>query len=353
MRRRIRRRVVLRGGGHFHPKTLTRPSPEVDVFAAFAAKRARWVGGGVDAVAAALGAGDDSGFWRCHAIKLKRVLRKKSIAQSELEARVCGGGFQAAVGVLTHQAHHHHQAVAADFGDDAVGGVNAHSQQMRAAALRQALLKLTAVRDHVVRHAGVAQQSQQYVQRFGQRHQSGGPVHQIGAAFLGLELLPGVVGGQIKFTGASGNADAAADAHEPVVAGECLARFAGQVVQAVEGVVNFGDHAVECLLGHRGVAAVAIDDGFLALQIFQQIAFQVSARGHVHHFKHGDQGEVVVHGRIAAHELAQAVEQMLKPQHGADALVERIFVEDQGASFDFKDGGRGAAIATLVDIGRH
>jgi hypothetical protein len=64
MRRRIRRRVVLRCSGHLHPKALTRPSPKVDVFTALAAKRARWVGGCVDAVAAALGAGDDARFKR-------------------------------------------------------------------------------------------------------------------------------------------------------------------------------------------------------------------------------------------------------------------------------------------------
>ena len=77
MRRRIRRRVVLRCGGHLHPKTLTRPSPEVDVFTALAAKRARWVGGGVDAVAAALRAGDDAGFRWSHVDKLKRRKVKK------------------------------------------------------------------------------------------------------------------------------------------------------------------------------------------------------------------------------------------------------------------------------------
>ena len=35
-------------------------------------------------------------------------------------------------------------------------------------------------------------------------------------------------------------------------------------------------------------------------------------------------------GRVARHQLAEPVEQMLEPEHRADALVERVFVEDQG-----------------------
>ena len=66
MRRRISRRVVLRGGCHFDPKTLAGPGAEVDVFAAFATKRARRVGGGVNAIATALGASDDARFQLGH-----------------------------------------------------------------------------------------------------------------------------------------------------------------------------------------------------------------------------------------------------------------------------------------------
>jgi hypothetical protein len=36
----------------------------------------------------------------------------------------------------------------------------------------------------------------------------------------------------------------------------------------------------------------------------------------------------MIERRLALDELAQPVEQMLEPQHGADAFVERIFVAD-------------------------
>jgi hypothetical protein len=78
MRRRIRRRVILRRRRNLDAKTLTRPRTEIDVFAALAAKRARWVGGSIDAVAAALGAGDDAGFRWSHISKLERGLHGQS-----------------------------------------------------------------------------------------------------------------------------------------------------------------------------------------------------------------------------------------------------------------------------------
>ena len=47
-------------------------------------------------------------------------------------------------------------------------------------------------------------------------------------------VLPRVVGGQVEFAGAARDADAAADAHEPVVFGERLAGLAGQVVDGAK-----------------------------------------------------------------------------------------------------------------------
>ena len=39
-------------------------------------------------------------------------------------------------------------------------------------------------------------------------------------------------------------------------------------------------------------------------------------------------------GASRGHQLAQAVEQVLEPQHRADALAERVLVENQGVCQD-------------------
>ena len=53
--------------------------------------------------------------------------RVPSAAQSQLEGRCIFAGMQAAVGFVAHQAHRHHQAVAADLGDQAQRRVDAQA----------------------------------------------------------------------------------------------------------------------------------------------------------------------------------------------------------------------------------
>ena len=69
----------------------------------------------------------------------------------------------------------------------------------------------------------------------------------------------------------------------------------------------------------------------MAVKLFQDVRLQVGTRGHVHDLEDGDQREMVVHGFVAWHQQRQPLEQMLKPQHGANALVERVFVDNQGS----------------------
>ena len=64
-----------------------------------------------------------------------------------------------------------------------------------------------------------------------------------------VAVLPGVVGRQVELAGAAGDADAAADAHEPVVLGQRLAGLAGQVVQRGEAAIELADDLVEHAFG--------------------------------------------------------------------------------------------------------
>ena len=49
---------------------------------------------------------------------------------------------------------------------------------------------------------------------------------------------------------------------------------------------------------------------------------------------------MVIHCGISAHQLFEPVEQMFQPQHGADAFIEGVLVEDQGGGFQAVAPGR-------------
>ena len=68
------------------------------------------------------------------------------------------------------------------------------------------------------------------------------------------------------------------------------------------------------------------------LELLQQVGLQVGARADVHDLEDRRQRVVVVDRRVARDQLAEPVEQVLEPQHRADALVERVLVEDQGGA---------------------
>jgi len=153
-----------------------------------------------------------------------------------------------------------------------------------------------------------------------------------GLALRGRQVLPCVVGGQVELAGAARDVDAAADGHEPVIGRQGLARFACHLVQAVVGHVDAGDDLVQHSLMDGRVAAVAFELMFVAVQLFEQVAFQIGPRGHIHDLEQGGQGVVMINGSFAPHQRAHALEQVFKAQHGAHAFVEGVFVEDQQAT---------------------
>ena len=68
----------------------------------------------------------------------------------------------------------------------------------------------------------------------------------------------------------------------------------------------------------------------MLLELLEQVGLEVGARADVHDLEDRRQRVVVVDRRVALDQLAEAVEQMLEAQHRADALVERVLVDDQG-----------------------
>ena len=144
--------------------------------------------------------------------------------------------------------------------------------------------------------------------------------------------LPGIVGRQVKFTGPTRDADTAAYAHQPVVFCQRLPGFARQAVQRLKTDVKLSDHRVKHTLGNGRVAAVSIQMGFLLVQVFKDIGFEIGACAHIHDFKQGGQRKVVVHRRFASQQLAESDKQMFQPQIGANALVKGVFVKDHANS---------------------
>ena len=118
-------------------------------------------------------------------------------------------------------------------------------QQLEGAPGRQVLLELAMLGHHFLRHPRVAQQLQQHVDGLRQRRQGFCPALQRLLAPRGAAVLPSVVTRQIEAAGTPWNADAAADAHQPVVLGQRLARLATLGVERLKAIVQLREHPVK------------------------------------------------------------------------------------------------------------
>ncbi len=90
-------------------------------------------------------------------------------------------------------------------------------------------------------------------------------------------VLPVKIGRQVEFASASGYANATADAHEPIVLGQRLARFARELVELGEAIVQLGNDSVQHLLGNRRVAPVAVELLFLPVDVLEHVGLHVGA----------------------------------------------------------------------------
>ena len=82
--------------------------------------------------------------------------------------------------------------------------------------------------------------------------------------------------------------------------------------------------------GNRRIAAVADQLLAMLLELLEQVGLQVGARADVHDLEDRRERVMVIDRGVPLDELAEPVEQVLEPKHRPDALVEGIFVQDQG-----------------------
>ena len=136
-------------------------------------------------------------------------------------------------------------------------------------------------------------------------------------ALFSRAVLPAVVGRQVKAAGAARDADAAANAHQPVNLGQGLAGLAGLGVQRAVALVQLLDDVVQHVLRNGWVVTQVFEHAFVAIKIAQQVGLEVSTGGHVHDFEHGGQCEMVINGRFARDEFKQTPEESFQTQVGA------------------------------------
>ena len=112
-------------------------------------------------------------------------------------------------------------------------------------------------------------------------------------------------------------------------------------VQRGETVVDLADDAVEHVLGNRGIAAVAVELLLVPFEVLEHVGLEIGAGSDVHDLEDGHQRVVVIERMGSRNQLAQAAEQLLEPQIGSQAFVERIFVKDHAAGFLGRSGRGG------------
>jgi len=108
---------------------------------------------------------------------------------------------------------------------------------------------------------------------------------------------------------------------------QLLAGLAGLLVQRRETAFELPDDVVERGLRDMRIVPVGVQDLLLTLEVLEQIGLQVGARRDVDDLEHRGQRVMMVERLFARHQDAQATQQVLEPEVGAYAFVERKFVQ--------------------------
>src|SRR5690606_28443168 len=119
----------------------------------------------------------------------------------------------------------------------------------------------------------------------------------------------------------------AANAHEPVVFREVVARLADLLA---EYGVSIFEPAEDHIQGRFGNGGIATERGHVRLQlvqIFQQVGLEVGSTADIHDLEDGDEGKMMVESRFARHQLPEPRKQVLESEVSANALVEGVFVK--------------------------
>ena len=145
-----------------------------------------------------------------------------------------------------------------------------------------------------------------------------------------------MIGGQIEFTGTSGNARAAADAHQPFVFAQMLAEAPFHHQHARRRLFNLFEGFAECVFGNIRVVAERHQYLALAFKLLNEVDLEVGASGHFDGVEQSKESGMMMERVVAITEMSAPLEQVLQPQQRADALVEGLFVGDHARS-----GGKG------------
>jgi hypothetical protein len=70
----------------------------------------------------------------------------------------------------------------------------------------------------------------------------------------------------------------------------------------------------------------------LTLKFLQEIRFQIGPTAYLEHFENRSECHMMLEWIVLLYEEAKFVVQILQPQHGANTLIERVFVNGQSAS---------------------
>jgi hypothetical protein len=84
-----------------------------------------------------------------------------SSAKRQFERRILLSQVKAIIVTLLHESDREHEAVAADFGDQTGGWVDAQAQKLKCATLWQVLLQLPIDRNHLLGRTGVPEHFEQ------------------------------------------------------------------------------------------------------------------------------------------------------------------------------------------------
>ena len=141
-------------------------------------------------------------------------------------------------------------------------------------------------------------------------------------------MLPVVIGRQIEFAYAAGDAGSLFDAHQPFIFAQVLADLAAHAEQSAARPFNLVEHGFQRIFQYLWIVVQGIERFFLSLQFLQKIGFEVGAAGDFEDFEQDTECGMMICAVIAFDEAVDTEEEILQAQHGAHSFVERKLVAD-------------------------
>ena len=184
------------------------------------------------------------------------------------------------------------------------------------------------MRDHLGGLSALAQQPQDDPGGVADRIERTVPALEVPVAGVARAVQPVMVRGQVELAGAARDRRALLDCHQPVVLAQRLADLAGHREKPRMRMLHVAQHAGEDFLVDVRVGAVRGEHAALPVELLQQVGLEVRPARDLHDLEEREQRRVMLHRVGALEEEARPVEEVLEPQHRADALDQRIFVSD-------------------------